>query len=1011
VLQLSGLSLDSVSSPLFKLLSDVSVCSPRLLLRQSQPDQPHEVEMAEIELLKEKAKIGPLTLSGIRLTITYENPGAEKHEAEANHTRIKSRIEATIEHTSVTAIMQHNSADEFIHVRLHPTSNGAPLSASVADICDNLLPMKLPSFLSNIRFLGADISLCTSDFSVQNAKVDLEPSESLRIGQLAIACPQVIFDGATAVFSRIPSDTPHQPEGLASNNTDVKSVKLAGYIGTSEHTEPAGGLPQKDVRIVIDLPTPTKASTETLGFTFSSMTNEKIPVVDLLKTLGLRLGALELPFEGTFFGISSASGLLCHEASSATVFLALQQLDIAAESANSMTLTRPIPAFSSKTLALENFRLNAHFEKGSSLKTQIEACLKIAGHDIWMAFSKQGDYEMYDGEIATSGMAMDQLIGALTPTSPVSLVNQFDAWFSSPLEKLQIKCRKGAGVTRLDLIGRSTSVVELQCSGVCLKLLDVGVEVTVVDISAEGSPSVDMSLTGSLIIPGFLGAQVRLRIAPDDAVLTAVLKPASDAAGKGLELIADFVSGPGNSSWSSVVPTTSKPMGFDGSGVALRVDFAASKITAIGVVEGIGEAVLVSKPTADGAKQGYFASLTAHDLGTLWSSGGQNLSSFNISNLAVEILTFETTVKELLEETRLLTKEVTVKVPNSNAVSPCSLLPPTTPLTPGAWFFATVTPEGPSEMTKAFKLAMDPNSKPAISIYACVPRDANAAVYSVDLRNFVLLGGKITLNGKGTYTPADKALRVDATLTLNGLTEQPIDFDVLLEVMSGKVSFNTKEPSEHALTNGTTEIAHKKQQSIGKLFNGKMFNIELVAPKFHGLSTTENGRTVHTQKLTGGIQLGEGQVDPSVLGSVIFDTGKPEIAALEFKRPLSVEELITKIVAPRAKDASDQAATGLPALSLENTKLYYSPGKERRVLEGIDYLPGYHLQGRLNFFDRMFDVMVDIPESQNGIVLSGSYGDVIDLGFAQISSPALRVDTTGPKVVSLVILLGCLNQG
>ncbi len=176
-------------------------------------------------------------------------------------------------------------------------------------------------------------------------------------------------------------------------------------------------------------------------------------------------------------------------------------------------------------------------------------------------------------------------------------------------------------------------------------------------------------------------------------MLTAVLQASTEATGKGLELIADPCEESSDLSLSGVLPSSVNPFSFSKSGIALKLDFAASKIVALGIIEGLGRAVIVTKSLAD-QSVGCCISLAAQDLTSHWQSSFRNLGSFNLANTVTEALTFNTTINDLQGEIQDLTSEPTVKSVLPQNVSPWALLPPETPRTSGVWVFATVLLSG-----------------------------------------------------------------------------------------------------------------------------------------------------------------------------------------------------------------------------------------------------------------------------------------------------------------------------
>ncbi len=117
----------------------------------------------------------------------------------------------------------------------------------------------------------------------------------------------------------------------------------------------------------------------------------------------------------------------------------------------------------------------------------------------------------------------------------------------------------------------------------------------------------------------------------------------------------------------------------------------------------------------------------------------------------------------------------------------------------------------------------------------------------------------------------------------------------------GGTKFTTKDPEVGTLPHTSAmEQSSSVEKSLGSLFHG-MMDVQSTVPKFKGSSTSQRHKTVHTQVLTGDIKLSEGAVDPSILGSVFFNAGKPQVASASFTGPITLEDIYKKFIARRAR--------------------------------------------------------------------------------------------------------------
>lgn len=845
-------------------------------------------------------------------------------------------------------------------------------AVAIADLLDELLPGKMPVSLSSLletaTFVACEIILDSSGHSINYATIDVHTANPIKLQNLNILAPKIFYrptKRANGAPTTLALDNSQEIGGDHIHNNNSQDLEFVGVAQKGN----------RKATVKIGVPPTVAGSMNNLAIDLRPTEDSNLTALDVFHLLEVGPNKIALPTGDFEFLIKSVTGSLTVDAARS---LGIDSLQIVGESAKPITLPGKLP------LRFDLFRLNAHFKKGSDLVVEVIARLVLGGLESWMAFAVHQGVESYRGEFDAAKLDVQKLSTTIQGPSSGQIPKLLGLPSSIPLEKIQATYTSGKA---LELIGLGTSCHNLACAGVMLKFTDVGVH-----FQMEGSAT-DAYLTGKLNIPGFLAAQIRLQLSEENAILTTVLQAAPEARGKGLELLTNFFGQETGSTWGSIVPATAHPMSFDGTGVALRIDFAASKIIALGTIFGVGEALLIVKPKTDRASHGYYLSFTVRDIKNLWPKNSKDIASFNVSNLMVEVLTFETTVRELKSEVQLLSTDVATKGKLDSVAMFLAQLPSETSLSPRSRLSATVTVEGNSDMTKALRLVMDPTCKPTIWLQTQVAPDLQQSKYEIEIRDLYFIGGKIRLNGKGNFTPANKLLAIDAVMVLTGLTEKPISFAVDLKISPDKVEFQTKEPAENQISEMTSE---KSTQAISGLFNGKMFNVQLVKPQFSGTTISHHGKTIHTQTLTAGVRFGDSQVDPSIRSCIIFDAGKPKVASVEFQQPLTLEDVFNRIVSPKGMESGVWPAD-FPVLQLSNSMLYFSPGKDKLQLNGLDYLPGYHFRSRMTAFGCDFDVVVDLPENRKGIVLSGSYSGIMNLGFLQIKSPGIHIDTTGSK--------------
>lgn len=1013
-----------IVSQLLNLMVDRAV----LTVEHQEGESSPILTAAVLSLAQEKLSVGGFQLEKLGHKFEYESSSKNGEDVST-----VSRYTATahLSGCSLPVSLSYDTKTDNLSISLQPPV----VPASIAEVLKDILPKKVPeamlTILHRVPFTGGAIVLHPSDCSIRTISMTAVSSDTIRLGGVPISGSQFSYTSGTV--TPLSNTSLSVPKGLtpAGDHHDyvvADSTSGSETVATSRSPLVFTGTIIKDklkAKLQVSAPSSTDGENNSLGVMVTSPDKEQLGIFDFLKLLGLSAKKLRFPKNVQAFALTNATGHVRLESTSPSdksPQLALEDMSFTAEAEQAVVLLKKF------NLRFDLFRLNAQYKRSTDLVAAVEARLSLGDMSFWSKLELEGNEQVYRGELIVDNLPLKKLITGLgLPPSFTPPTTIFPESIPLPLSNIHFHYTSGKAI---EVIGFGASDQILTCSGIDFKLSALGghFKVTNSTDSASTGPAIEAYVTGNLVIPGLGTAKARLRYSDEIALLTAVLEASPDSQGMSLSLVSDFLGGKGASVWSTVMPKTTKPLTFDGTGVALQVDFKASRVVALGVVQGVGRVLMLSTPRPDG-QSGCYISVAASDLTTLWQSAAQELSSFTISNLGVEILSYETTPAGLVAVIEPLLAEVAVK--GSLPKSPVSLttLDPTRPLLPGAWFFATVDVNGPSEMGRALSLIKDPSCKSIITLYARVSQMATDSVYWVKLQNFGLLGGRIMINGTGTYTPADKQVAIDATLTLNGLVEQPLVFDVLLKIGPGETVFTTKEPEVLTAAENTTnsvrggepsplqvkkqtgsnELTTKQQdtaspsrpltESIGNLFKGKMFNVELTAPKFKGLSKNQDGKTTHTQVLTAGVRLGGGDIDPTVAGTIFFDLGKPQVACIDFKRPIAIQDVFSRVLGPSLNKKVSWPAQ-LPTLELSGAKMYYSPDKGKINVDGFEYLPGYHVQADVRILERIFRVTVDLPENRKGVMMTGSYLGDLDLGFGTIRSPRISVDTTSSKYVS-----------
>ncbi|KAK3939490.1 hypothetical protein QBC46DRAFT_437238 [Diplogelasinospora grovesii] len=1036
--EMSGLNTGVIQSlPFTGTLLDLALDYATLTINQeTSPDVGQSfIATACVALYQDAAALGPLHLCQVSHLIEHRNLAGQSDPGTASY---HYHGKAQFGEAPLSVSISYDTVASTLALSLEPTSD-----ISIADVLQHVLPGKMSKavvfLFGHVPFHGGQAILDPVGYSVREVLVDVKDANPVKLGQVPVASSRLAYTSTVKTTAmRAGSSLEQHLDTSSGSSRSPSTCTFAGVIGKDST--------KAHLRILF--PSSVADAPETLEFEVTPLKDTALDLLPLLALLGLPGDKLHLPSNVPSFSLKSARGHVSLGQQNATLTapsLSIDDLLLEAETVHPMVLLQNVG------LKFDTFRVNARYHRMTGLVGTVEARLALGTSAVWMALSveKEKDTQHYRGEMDVKNLNITQLATALRlPSSyEVPKIAGLDG-STLLLSKIRVSYTSGKCI---EIIGAGTSTCSLTCSGVSLNISEVGGHFKYTNgVYGSKEASIEGYITGNLLIPGFMAAQARLRLSQDNCVMTAVLQAASDPQQTlgGLELIADFLGGANssNSGWGTMVPRTAKPMAFDKTGVALQVDFSASKIVALGVVNGVGSAVVIAKTLPSG-QPGCYVSLAAHDLTCIWPDATRDLASFTISDLAVEVLNFQTTAKDLGGSIKSILAEVSAANKLPKQFRGLTTLAPETVLLPGAWCSATISMGGTSEMTKALTLGMSPDCKPIISLYAKLAQNAADTVYSVTLENFVLIGGKIAMSGVGRYTPANQQLTFDGKLVLTGFVEQPLTFDVALTVAPGQMTFTTLDheqlnslpPTTTTSTTAVDEQAHHEPKrsatssssssrtvgrlfgsrrcaattpdnqgapinvasapaTIGSLFGGKMFGIELTMPKFKGSSINQDGKIVHTQVLTAGIRFGDGHADPAILGSIVFDSGRPQVAAIDFKQSLSIEDIFAKIISPGSKKGSVVAwPKQLPPLILNSAKIYYLPSKDKLLLDGFEYLPGYHLDAEMSFFDRNFKVSVELPESRKGVVIAATYLGDINLQFAQILSPKLAIDTAHSK--------------
>ncbi|KAI9844337.1 MAG: hypothetical protein M1837_005641 [Sclerophora amabilis] len=585
----------------------------------------------------------------------------------------------------------------------------------------------------------------------------------------------------------------------------------------------------------------------------------------------------------------------------------------------------------------------------------------------------------------------------------------------------------------------------------------------------------EIHLLGKLSINEFTSVQARLDITPGrNKILTASIErdTSTPTAGNGdMSIVAASLSTTDPThNWSSLVQATDpQPFILEGSAL-LFIDFTGARLIMTGHVKNIGQCVVMGHRLADSpenqtkSKYGFYLSLVAQNVEQIWKGQKENVSDvFTIRKVAVQLVSYQTTVKRLLEDLQfaanddkkhqqldptdvvdyadkdladdekpdhsLSASSASDKVRDEDKMV-ISKLPENEPIHPGAWIFAEIVTSDSSEQSSSKSLSSslalaahedsnvsESGKQPTIVLFACMMKDPKTTVYNVRIENLTLLGGCLCLvSGTGTYHPGDKTvsgkrkLDVDAKLELSGASgEKNLEFSVDFYVDDTKTWFAAK-------TNGP---------ALSQPF-GEMFNVQLVDLRVVGTFS----RIEKTVAVSGRVKLGaphgdEKSEEKYMTGMILLDSFMPRAILLEYEnRPeaaLPIGDLCLKVITTSSagrEGANEQKQVTWPDTHpnfvFESAMIYFVsaslPNKSDSRLthssmkyKGRDLLTGYHLEAAVYLFDKPFNLRLDIGASKNkGISFAAVYKDILDLEIVKLSGYKNLADNTkedGPLII------------
>ena len=384
--------------------------------------------------------------------------------------------------------------------------------------------------------------------------------------------------------------------------------------------------------------------------------------------------------------------------------------------------------------------------------------------------------------------------------------------------------------------------------------------------------------------------------------------------------------------------------------------------------------------------------------------------AFDLEQFGVEIIGQKLSVQQLIAYINLSQTPSAVGVLSTSRVSLIQAFSLDTTLDMGAWIFASVKLSGTSGgMSTTLQLAVEENSSPQIVFSGNVRDQVKNMDCSLSLKNFLIFGGSIELNGAVVYSPSTSQIKGTVSLILKDLSSTTMpSFTVELLMTKQQTKFDF--------------IVGQQAQPIQNPFD-KMYNVQLLVAKISGsINAAKDSLSPRTSEyeVTGSLQWGSPQWLTSASAKLIFINGKARILVCSVEK-IDINEIYGKLVKPNpGSQQSGSWPSEYPVLSFSSASVYYAkpakPDELEVIYSGIHYQTGFCMAASFQFFGKPFTVTVTLPGNRSGLRIDGSYDQEIDLLFAQLvgytykgtslPSPSLILDTTNnPKVREILFLL------
>lgn len=317
--------------------------------------------------------------------------------------------------------------------------------------------------------------------------------------------------------------------------------------------------------------------------------------------------------------------------------------------------------FDDPQISLEDLDAYVRYTRGASLEALLRGRVQVGETPLLIEFSRTKDgRQQFKGESRSGNQSH--------PLTLEDLLTSVKAGGSDYQKPASLHLPKNLSATIIGALYRPGEYVEVYAKGGAVwpdqagntqDMLGVNLNMASLRGSVQlskkdGKTHKEILLQGSLSVPdiGYASSgTASLRLETGKSILLQATVQVVGETGADVAHISDK-SGSENTKgkrWADIVPAGGLPLKFNNTGIKLTADLTKSKFLLTGKITGVGNAMFFTMKRAGQDRRSYILALQAADLSRLWSDFAENTTSaFNIETLSVTVVSYPTTVKQLI---------------------------------------------------------------------------------------------------------------------------------------------------------------------------------------------------------------------------------------------------------------------------------------------------------------------------------------------------------------------------